>query len=202
MKIKAVVFDMDGVLVDALDIHRSCFDQACAEYGVDLTPQKLRSLDSLPTRVKLAKLGVPSQQVVAISARKQVLTHMAAKQYPEDQSRIEIMDWLVEAGYAIGVYTNSIRSTTNVFLASAGVWGHIDAIVTNEDVTKPKPDPEGYRSCMEILDVEPMETMILEDSDLGFHAAVESGAHCLQVEFRDVTLKNIQHWLKRLEEIV
>ena len=76
----------------------------------------------------------------------------------------------------------------------------IEYLVTNEDVTNPKPDPEGYLAAMEYFEREPSETLIVEDSDKGFQAATDSGAHVMRVaNATEVTKESVKLHIESLE---
>jgi HAD superfamily hydrolase (TIGR01509 family) len=76
---------------------------------------------------------------------------------------------------------------------------YFDYIVSNEDVENPKPDPEGYVKVMQRFDVGRRETLIVEDSDVGWQAAMGAGANVLRVaNAREVTLKHLDEQLALL----
>jgi beta-phosphoglucomutase len=185
MKIRAVLFDMDGVLIDAQQIHRSAFREVLSQRGIRLTAVKETALEGLPTRVKLARLSVEADLAKMMLAEKQRLTHNAARKYPPDPERVALLAALRGRGVWTGVVTNSIRSTTTAFLDRAGFLsgtGFDDCIVTNEDAD-PKPSPAGYLRAMKNLAVEPSETVIFEDSPVGLEAARASGARVFPTTF-------------------
>lgn len=183
--IRAVLFDMDGVLIDAQQIHRAAFREVLSQRGIRLTAAKERTLEGLPTRVKLERLGVEPDLAKAMLAEKQRITHAAARVYLRDAERVALLAALRARGVWTGVVTNSIRSTTEAFLDRAGFLagtGFADCIVTNEDAD-PKPSPDGYLRAMKNLAVEPSETVIFEDSPVGLVAARASGARVFPTTF-------------------
>jgi len=205
--IKAVIFDMDGVLVDAAPLHRAAFRAALFNVeGFTIDPATERWLEGRPTRVKLQMLADSGQYTIwhyadLVCEEKQALTMQLAESLRPEPRIVEAVK-VAGRHRAVGCYTNSIRASATTFLARAGVFTAMDSIVTNEDVSKPKPDPEGYRLVMDELGVEPNECLILEDSDVGYEAAVMSGAFALKVDFADITPDNLECWLERLESIV
>lgn len=178
--IQAVLFDMDGVLIDACEIHRRAFRLACHAVGVDIPREG--DLEGLPTRVKLGMLGVSPAQAETIYELKQLQTANAAQAYPPDRQKMDLLAWLKEEGYLVGVYSNAIQSTVESFLISAGLISSVDAYASADLARRPKPAPDGYLDLMRHLNVEPNECLIVEDSDVGYQAAVRSGARVLRVE--------------------
>ncbi len=174
---KAVIFDMDGVLIDAAGIHRRCFRQACEEAG--FTDFSDEDLEGLPTSVKLKRLGAPA----SVAVRKQELTMAATVRYPPDDPRRWFLQGCRAGGKKLACYTNSIRATAERFLFNAGLLDCLGFLLTNEDVTNPKPDPEGYLKAMRLMSVTPDETVIFEDSAVGIAAARASGAHVIETTF-------------------
>jgi len=88
--------------------------------------------------------------------------------------------------------TNSIRETAMLMLEKTGQLEFMDFVISNEDVTEPKPSPEGYNLAMKRLKLEPHECMIVEDAPKGIEAGKLSGANVYEVNgFYDVSLENI-----------
>lgn len=183
--IKLVLFDMDGVLVDACEAHRQTFRQACADYGQMFTAEYERELEGRPTRTKLAMLGIDRSLAETIQRRKQELTLARARTYRPEPERADLLRALRTAGVGTACVTNSIRETSVAFLSSAGLFEHLDDLVTNEDVERAKPDPQGYlrATARARVTATPNETLVLEDSPVGLSAAYASGAKVLPVQF-------------------
>jgi beta-phosphoglucomutase len=100
---------------------------------------------------------------------------------------------LKAAGYRLGVASNSVRRTVEEMMERSDLMRYLDVFISNEDVSRPKPDPEMYRVAMEQLGVRPDETVIVEDNENGVKAATAAGAHVLIVEGPDdVTLDAIE----------
>jgi beta-phosphoglucomutase len=106
-------------------------------------------------------------------------------------------------GYRIAVASNSIRHTIEVMMRYAELEGYLDFIISNEDVTKAKPDPEMYSLAINKLRVQPEECLIVEDNENGIKAARASGAHVLEVdEVDDVTWTNISQKIIEIDAAV
>jgi len=126
---------------------------------------------------------VSDQQHEWINNFKQEKTISIIKQKAQrDMSKIELITWLKEEKIKVACFTNSIRKTATLMLKKAGVYEILDCFITNQDVEKPKPDPEGYTKILEHFDISPHEAFIVEDSPKGIKAAEASGCKVMKVK--------------------
>jgi HAD superfamily hydrolase (TIGR01509 family) len=109
------------------------------------------------------------------------------------------LSMLKAMGYRMSVCSNSIRSTVELMMDKANLSPYLDLMVSNEDVSRPKPDPEMYCKAMAHFGLGPDECLIVEDNDNGIKAAKASGAHLLVVQ--DVSQTCISNILGRIQEI-
>jgi beta-phosphoglucomutase len=144
------------------------------------------SFNGLPTRKKLMMLEeqgrLPEGLTEFINAVKQEYTkEIIPKFCTPDYSKILMLQELKRQGLLLGCVSNSIRETLHLMLRSARIYDYFDIIISNEDVKKPKPDPEGYLTSFKHLGVTANESIIVEDSPHGIEAAKASGANFLEV---------------------
>lgn len=203
VKIKAVLFDLDGVLVDAVDLHEKAFIDAVMLCTGNTISHEMhaRELNGLPTRVKLEKLGYVDNLCERIYNEKQKTTIDAIRETlePDIAKRIMLGD-LLRNGYRVGCVTNSIRATATLMLTETHLYEKIELLVSNQDVVSTKPHPEGYWKAMSHFGVFPYETLIVEDSDTGYKSALLSGAHTWHVSGpEEVTLMNLIKEIDRCE---
>jgi beta-phosphoglucomutase len=197
--IKAVVFDMDGVLIDAREWHYEALNRALGLLGYEISRyDHLSTYDGLPTRRKLEMLsverGLPRQLHSFLNGLKQEYTmeYVATRCRPVFQHEYALAR-LRAAGYKLGVASNSVRATVLEMMSRASLRDYLDTIVTNEDVTRPKPDPEMYAKAIADLGVRPDETLVVEDNENGIRAATAAGAHVMVVSCpEDVTLEAVE----------
>lgn len=198
-EVKAVIFDMDGVLIDARDWHYEALNRALGLLGYEITRyEHLTTYDGLPTARKLGMLtverGLPAELHGFLNSLKQqyTLELVATRCKPVFHHQYALAQ-LRQAGYRLGVASNSVRRTVEEMMERADLMRYLDVCVSNEDVTRGKPDPEMYLKAMEALDVAPHETVIVEDNENGVRAATAAGGHVLVVEGPDdVTLDAIR----------
>lgn len=206
-KIKAVLFDMDGVLIDAKDWHYEALNKALGLFGIGISRyDHLHTFDGLPTKVKLEMLGeqyyLPRELYEFINQVKQKYTMEITEQKCRPMFHHEYaLSKLHNAGYRIAVCSNSIRSTIEAMMKKAELSEYIDVIISNEDVKRAKPDPEMYTAAINRFNVLPSECIVVEDNPNGIAAGKASGANVLEVAtVYDVNFDNIMNMIRKCEE--
>jgi HAD superfamily hydrolase (TIGR01509 family) len=200
--IKAVVFDMDGVLIDAREWHYVSLNRALGLFGMEISrADHLTTFDGLPTRRKLEILSttenLPRELHGFLNTLKQVYTMeiVNARCKPTFNHQYALSN-LKAQGLKLAVASNSIRNTVEVMMQRAHLDKYLDLMLSNEDVERPKPAPDIYLKAMLELGVSARETLVVEDNEHGMQAARAAGAHVLVVRNPgDVTLANIERRL-------
>lgn len=189
---KLVIFDLDGVLVDACDWHRDALNEALLEVSNTSIEEKehVSTFNGIPTRKKLEILidqkRVKESELERIYDLKQEKTIQIIQQKAQKRKeKIELITELKRRGFVVACFTNSIRETANLMLSKTGVLDLFELVVTNQDVSNPKPDPEGYIKVMKHFRASKEETCIIEDSPKGIEAAEQSGAQVIVVKNPD-----------------
>lgn len=197
--IKAVIFDMDGVLIEAKDWHYEALNKALKLFGIEiLRHEHLSTFDGLPTRDKLKILsidrGLPESLHSFINQMKQQYTMNIIHQSCKPRFNHEYaLSKLKNEGYKMAVCSNSIRETIEVMMKYAALDSYFNFYISNEDVTKGKPDPQMYIKAIEKMELNPLECMIVEDNENGIKAAKASGANVMVVkEVDDVNYENLK----------
>ncbi|HET8870131.1 MAG TPA: HAD family phosphatase [Aquabacterium sp.] len=205
-KIKAVIFDMDGVLIDAKEWHYEALNQALRLFGMEISRyDHLVTFDGLPTKKKLEMLsmerGLPRELHGLLNDLKQQFTmqmvHTLCK--PKFVHQYALSK-LKAAGLKVAVCSNSIHDTVDVIMRKADLMRHLDFFLSNQDVKNGKPDPEIYNKAIAMLGLVPQECLIVEDNPNGILAAQRSGAHVMQVADTDeVNLDNLLSHIAKAE---
>jgi HAD superfamily hydrolase (TIGR01509 family) len=203
--IKAILFDMDGVLIDAKDWHYEALNHALSLFGMEINRDAHLSVyDGLPTRKKLEILSrtrnLPAKLQDLISDLKQQhtvkLIYSLCK--PIFSHRYALSRLRAE-GYRIAVCSNSIRYTMDVMLDRADLLQFLEFYLSNEDVTRPKPDPEIYLTAMTRMGLSPDCCLVVEDNENGIKSAKASGAYVLEVGSTvDVTYDRISRTIAHI----
>ena len=202
-KVKLVIFDLDGVLVEAKNIHYEALNQALGdEYAISWN-EHLSIYDGLKTVQKLNMLterkGLPTDMHTQIWEDKQRITLEMLGSLEIDDGLLSTISTLSKT-HKIAVCSNSIRKTVLTVLAKLGLIEYMDLIISNEDVKNSKPHPEMYWKAISMMGCLPEETLIVEDSPYGLLAAARSKSHILRVKNpSEVNLENIQNKLNQIE---
>ncbi len=206
---KLIIFDLDGVLVEAKEIHYNTLNEALKEVEVITgnsyvitEAEHLSIYDGLKTTQKLELLtknkGLHPDFYDEIWYRKQHLTIEAISQLQTNHVLVSVFKELRDRGYQLACCSNSIRRSVLVMLSKIGLIEYMDLILSNEDVKNSKPHPEMYWKAMSMMGVLPEETLIVEDSPHGLLAASRSRANVLRVDNpKDLVLSKI---ISKLDE--
>jgi beta-phosphoglucomutase len=204
-QIKAVVFDMDGVLIDAKEWHYEALNKALALFGFAISRQEhLSTYDGLPTRKKLEMLSVekdlPAGLHEFINHMKQIYTLQIANMKCSPQFIHEYaLSRLKADGYRLGVASNSVKDSVELMMKKSHLTPWLDVMLSNQDVKKSKPAPDIYLKAAELLNLRPDECLVVEDNQHGIAAATAAGTHILVVG--SVTDVNYQNILARIAQI-
>ena len=206
--LKAIIFDMDGVLIDAKDWHYEALNKALALFGFSISRyDHLVTYDGLPTKKKLEMLtlerGLPKGLHQFINDLKQIYTMEMIFQKCKPVFYHEYaLSRLKAEGYRLAVASNSIRQTVELMMEKSNLARYMDLMLSNQDVSKPKPDPEIYNTAIARLGLKPEECLIVEDNQNGIKAAQASGANVMIVSsVEDVNYTNIKATIKKFEGV-
>jgi HAD superfamily hydrolase (TIGR01509 family) len=202
---KAILFDMDGVLVDAREWHFQALNEALIPFGYAITEaDHLNRFNGLSTRSKLRILTeefdfpVSLHNVVEVVKQERTLRIASQLCFPNVQHQI-LLSRLTQKKIPLGVVTNSIKKSAVSLLSYAQLLDFLDVLITNQDVEKQKPDPECYILACKKLNVNPHETIVIEDGEYGLRAAKAAGCHVIQVDSpNDVSLELIWDYFPNL----
>ena len=202
--IKLVIFDLDGVLVEAKNIHYNALNKALGEKYAISWDEHLSTYDGLKTNQKLEMLTNNKNLSIKLHSQiwedKQKYTLEELRALEPNQTLKSLMFTLSENGYKIAVCSNSIRKTVLTVLSKLGIMEFMDLIISNEDVKNSKPHPEMYWKAISMMSCLPEETLIVEDSPYGLLAAARSKSHILRVKNpSEVTINNVQNKVKQIK---
>ena len=206
-KIKAVIFDMDGVLIDAKDWHYEALNKALRLFGVEISRyDHLVTFDGLPTKDKLNMLSLEKKLPVGIHSFVNEMKQIYTMEIVNSSCKPTFfhqyaLSSLRKEGYKIAVCSNSIKNSIQVMMEKSALIDYLDFFLSNQDVKKGKPDPEMYNTAINRLGLNPKECLIVEDNPNGLKAAFASGANVLKIDqIEEVNYYNIKNRINQIEK--
>ena len=202
--IKGLIFDLDGVLVDTKDLHFMALNKALKKSNaknIISYNDHVNIYDGLPTVEKIRILnqkkiiGKKMNKVVMMNKQKFTLQLLKKKiRYNKDIYNIFSK---MSKKYKLAIATNAVNETLNICVDILKIRKFCSYLISNENVSTPKPHPEIYLRCLINLGLKPKETLIIEDSHYGRISAQDSGCNLMPVKnLNDVTLDNISKHIK------
>ncbi len=181
----AVIFDMDGTLLDTETTYRIASFEVCAAMGFEMTDAVYGQLVGLSIEAMAVALDRAFGQTFSFdyfhtecrsSVDKRLHSHVPLK-----HGVSEVLGSLKGLGVPLGIATSSGRPAAMAHLATAGILDHFDTVVTRTDVVHAKPHPEPYLTAARNLGVDPTRCVAFEDSHAGVRAAHAAGMHTIMV---------------------
>jgi len=205
--IKAIIFDLDGVLVDTKKIHFNSLNKALKQNNIDYSisyEEHLKFFDGLPTVEKLniliKKKIIRNKDISRIIKYKNIFTNRELNYIEFDKNIYKIFSNLSKK-YKLAVATNAIKRTLDICIKKLRINKFIFFKISNKDVKNFKPHPEIYLRCFVKMSVRPQETLIVEDSHVGRTAALEAGGNLLPIkEISELSLSKVYSYLNLLNK--
>lgn len=177
---KAIIFDMDGVIVNSLDFWKNTEKKMLLNFGIDKDLSNYKITESMSTKeaINYWLNKYPQYDVTIENIEEFVITEMINLIQSNDCINEEIQSLIQELNaqsYLLGLATNSPKKIMEVVLEKSGLQSVFNAIVTADDVKQVKPNPEIYLETMKRLNIDPNECLVIEDSEYGIQAAKNAG---------------------------
>jgi HAD superfamily hydrolase (TIGR01509 family)/HAD superfamily hydrolase (TIGR01549 family) len=185
---RAIIFDMDGVVLASPPMHLASWQQALAPLGIELTAEELFPLEGTPTELTAQRLTERflGQACSEMEARRLAAQKRALFREQFNPSLVPgvgpLLHDLRGRGYRLGLVTGSARSVVNESLAPTGVTGFFEVVVAGDQVTCGKPDPEPYRTAAAQLGLPVGDCLAVENAPLGIRSARAAGMACVALE--------------------
>jgi len=174
-----VIFDLDGVLLDSYGMHFECWRSIAEEYSLRLTEKEFDSLFGRRGRDIARQIWGPDfseEQVVSIHKRKQAeYRESLNRHFPAMDGAAELIDALVEAGFSLAIGSSAPRENVEMSLRGLDRTRSFTAIVSGNEVTRGKPDPQVFQVAAQRIGLQPSQCAVIEDAPAGITAAVTGG---------------------------
>jgi len=174
---KALIFDLDGTLSDSLPVHIASWHAICSILKCSFDERIIVEMTGAPT-IKIAE-RVKRDQGLDISADE--IVRMKQHEFRKNINRIKPHDAIISlmkrshGKIPMAVGTGSSRTSTMLQMKELMIDQYFDFIVTADDVSRHKPEPETFLKCAELMNVDPEYCQVFEDGELGMQAAKTAG---------------------------
>jgi beta-phosphoglucomutase family hydrolase len=177
--IRAVIFDMDGVIVESEHLHIKAEQQTMLKYGVRISAEELHTYTGTTAEfmftelIKKYKLNTTFERV--FDEKEEFMFKLLEKETRPTKGVIELLKKLKRKGIKLGIASSSHRKLIEYILRRLNIVRLFDFVVSAEDIANSKPNPEIFLRSARGLRVEPVECLVVEDAKLGVEAAKNAG---------------------------
>lgn len=178
---RAIIFDVDGVLIDATEWHFDSLNLALAQVGVNIRHEvHTRELLGLPTASKLRWLVErgslpPGTEALVLESKRRHFSNIVRQRCRPVEQRIQLLSSLRSSNYRLAAVSNAVRASVIEMFELAGLTRYFDVLLCGDDVSLPKPDPEMYNLVLRQLQTNRENARAVEDGCLGIRAAKSAG---------------------------
>jgi len=186
--LKAILFDMDGVLVDSMNYHMQSWKQLLEKYGISITERFIyehegaMGVDIIQNLFNKSGLSVDGDQIMEIYDQQNRIFREEylgqVRLYPET---LTLIDRFQQRGLRLGLVTSSRMNLVEQIWEDHHCLNRFDTIVTADDVARFKPNPDPYLKALEKLKQEPEGCLVVENAPAGIEAAKAAGLICYAV---------------------
>ncbi len=193
--LRAVIFDFDGVITDSETLHFRAFNEVLKPYGCELTKQQyyqtylgLTDIDCYKLLIEQGRLNVDVGELPQLVASKTAVFEQLARMEGQIIEGVrDFLGMLQEHGMPMAICSGALRAEIEMILEQAGLRNIFGPIISAEQVSKGKPDPQGFLLTVEELrakglpNVESGQCIVIEDSHWGLKAARAAGMRVVAV---------------------
>ncbi|MDF2723185.1 MAG: family hydrolase [Paenibacillus sp.] len=190
MSTKTILFDFDGTLADTLPLCIEAINEAFVKYdGVTLTSEQVVAMFG-PTEADIIRLNLRNKE------KAEEAVALFFDRYREDHERkvepnaaiAALLEQLHSEGYRMGIVTGKGRDTLDISLERLGIAHYFAVTVSGDEMSRPKPDPEGVLTAMKALGAHPDQTVFIGDSEADMRAGQGAGVFTIGA-----------HWLEHVQ---
>ena len=182
---QAVIFDMDGTLIDTERVSQASWRRAARDFGIEIPERILRAFVgcSIPNAMKMVddEFGDPVFTERLFNRRHEIFEATWEDELELKPGAAEAITAARDRGLAVALATSSVRDRAVISMERFGLMALFDAAVFDEDIEHHKPAPDVYLVAAERLGVEPVRCIAVEDSFNGVRAGAAAGTHVIMV---------------------
>ena len=182
---KGLIFDLDGTLINSMPYHALAWKQVAYEHGFDIDVNDIYAMGGSASRDIAAFYKNKGEPVVDIDEYVKRKIAIFQENIPKIEVFQKIFNELKKAkslGIRIAIGTGTRTANATRILKEKDLFDYIDALVTADDVTRHKPNPDTFLVAAKRLELEPQDCLVFEDGQLGIKAALRGGFDCIEVK--------------------
>lgn len=185
MKFKGAIFDLDGVVVNTVPLHFSAWKKMFEEYGKKFNFEDYKQkVDGIPrydgARAILADLPEDKLKKAADKKQGYFLELLGREEIPKYETSIKLIESLKKASIKVAVISSS--KNCSMILKKIGLYDKLDAVISGNDITKGKPDPQIFLMAADKIGTSPNSCVVFEDAVLGVEAAKRGKMKCVGID--------------------
>jgi len=183
--IKAILFDMNGIIIDDEHIHELAFQQTVQPYGVNLTHQEyLENCAGKTDRAGYESIAEKFKVDLSIDLLLTQKSQTYLKLFPANKKSYPwVIDliWQLKKKFRLALTSSSSKTEVELITKEFSIRDAFEVMITGDDVSKGKPDPEPYLKTAQLLKLIPNNCCVIEDSKSGILSAKSAGCFCIGV---------------------
>ncbi|EJK98436.1 MULTISPECIES: HAD family hydrolase [Pseudomonas] len=180
MKLSALLFDLDGTLIDTDDLHLNAYNQLLSRWGKSMSLDYYKAhVMGFPDDMIFSGLfpQAPATQYPELAAQKEAMFRAQLRETIPVPGVLRTLDYAQAAGIPMAVVTNAPRENAEAMLQGLGIAERFDALVIGGELARGKPDPLPYLTALRLLDASADQALAFEDSLAGVRSAAAAGIH-------------------------
>jgi HAD superfamily hydrolase (TIGR01509 family) len=190
MDIQAVVFDLDGLMIESEQYHFDALKELLARYDKQASPEWFHSMIGMDNEESaqfvLAQTGIPLTPDAFNDMRYEIITSLLPRIYKPKAGLLDLLQAVGERGLGLSIASNSRRDYVTKALMMLGILNDFECVITSGDVAHAKPAPDVYLAAASCLGNSPEQCLAVEDSPHGMQAALGAGMPCVAVPNPDL----------------
>ena len=180
---RAVIFDVDGVIVDSEPIHIEAEKKTLLKHGVRITTEELRTYTGTTSDFEfndlIRKYKLNTTAKALFDEKEVIMFRLLEEGFEPTKGVLDLIKNLKQEGFKLGIATSGHRKLAYYYLSTLGIESFFDTVVCAEDITHSKPDPEIFLKAAQGLGVKPEDCVVIEDAKLGIEGALKAGMKCI-----------------------
>ena len=177
--VKAIIWDMDGVLIDSEYLHSQAESETAKHFGIDISPEEVvKKYSGVHLKEEFKDLFKRLNLEVTYEEVRKIRDRILLKKIEEGIKNTPFLEEVLETlqkKYKLAIASNGERTIWHDYLNKNNLLKYFEVVIFGEDVLNPKPNPESFLKAAKSLRVDPKEAVVIEDSEIGFKAAKNAG---------------------------